>query len=399
VYVVQGWSFPFWGRPVLSVWGRPVNIGTMSDRPLAAVVLAAGEGTRMRSTLPKPLHPICGRPMLAHVVAALGQVHVDRLVVVVGFGADEVAKTLTEELADSGLAVDLVTQSVRRGTGDATQMALGALPDDLGEDEAGDFDVLVLPGDTPLVRPETLASLVQAHRSADAAATMLVALPGDPGGYGRVVRGRGGRVLRVVEEADATEEERSIGEVNTSIYCFRRSALAPALRRVGADNAQGEHYLTDVIELLASAGHLVVARETVDPVEVTGVNDRRQLADAEVAMRERINARWMADGVTLVDPATTYVDVGVELAQDVTLLPGCVLQGRTVVGTGATLGPWTRVVDSTVGAGARVEHSTLERTEVGEEAHVGPFVWLEPGTRVAPRARLVPSPGQSGRDG
>jgi bifunctional UDP-N-acetylglucosamine pyrophosphorylase/glucosamine-1-phosphate N-acetyltransferase len=383
----------------VSLWRRPGKNGTMSDRPLAAVVLAAGEGTRMRSTLPKPLHPICGRPMLAHVVAALGQVHVDRLVVVVGFGADEVAKTLTEELADSGLAVDLVTQSVRRGTGDATQMALGALPDDLGEDEAGDFDVLVLPGDTPLVRPETLASLVQAHRSADAAATMLVALPGDPGGYGRVVRGRGGRVLRVVEEADATEEERSIGEVNTSIYCFRRSALAPALRRVGADNAQGEHYLTDVIELLASAGHLVVARETVDPVEVTGVNDRRQLADAEVAMRERINARWMADGVTLVDPATTYVDVGVELARDVTLLPGCVLQGRTVVGTGATLGPWTRVVDSTVGAGARVEHSTLERTEVGEEAHVGPFVWLEPGTRVAPRARLVPSPGQSGRDG
>jgi bifunctional UDP-N-acetylglucosamine pyrophosphorylase/glucosamine-1-phosphate N-acetyltransferase len=383
----------------VSLWRRPGKNGTMSDRPLAAVVLAAGEGTRMRSTLPKPLHPICGRPMLAHVVAALGQVHVDRLVVVVGFGADEVAKTLTEELADSGLAVDLVTQSVRRGTGDATQMALGALPDDLGEDEAGDFDVLVLPGDTPLVRPETLASLVQAHRSADAAATMLVALPGDPGGYGRVVRGRGGRVLRVVEEADATEEERSIGEVNTSIYCFRRSALAPALRRVGADNAQGEHYLTDVIELLASAGHLVVARETVDPVEVTGVNDRRQLADAEVAMRERINARWMADGVTLVDPATTYVDVGVELAQDVTLLPGCVLQGLTVVGTGATLGPWTRVVDSTVGAGARVEHSTLERTEVGEEAHVGPFVWLEPGTRVAPRARLVPSPGQSGRDG
>jgi len=387
------------GRPVVSLWRRPGKNGTMSDRPLAAVVLAAGEGTRMRSTLPKPLHPICGRPMLAHVVAALGQVHVDRLVVVVGFGADEVAKTLTEELADSGLAVDLVTQSVRRGTGDATQMALGALPDDLGEDEAGDFDVLVLPGDTPLVRPETLASLVQAHRSADAAATMLVALPGDPGGYGRVVRGRGGRVLRVVEEADATEEERSIGEVNTSIYCFRRSALAPALRRVGADNAQGEHYLTDVIELLASAGHLVVARETVDPVEVTGVNDRRQLADAEAAMRERINARWMADGVTLVDPATTYVDVGVELARDVTLLPGCVLQGRTVVGTGATLGPWTRVVDSTVGAGARVEHSTLERTEVGEEAHVGPFVWLEPGTRVAPRARLVPSPGQSGRDG
>jgi len=383
----------------VSLWRRPGKNGTMSDRPLAAVVLAAGEGTRMRSTLPKPLHPICGRPMLAHVVAALGQVHVDRLVVVVGFGADEVAKTLTEELADSGLAVDLVTQSVRRGTGDATQMALGALPDDLGEDEAGDFDVLVLPGDTPLVRPETLASLVQAHRSADAAATMLVALPGDPGGYGRVVRGRGGRVLRVVEEADATEEERSIGEVNTSIYCFRRSALAPALRRVGADNAQGEHYLTDVIELLASAGHLVVARETVDPVEVTGVNDRRQLADAEAAMRERINARWMTDGVTLVDPATTYVDVGVELARDVTLLPGCVLQGRTVVGTGATLGPWTRVVDSTVGAGARVEHSTLERTEVGEEAHVGPFVWLEPGTRVAPRARLVPSPGQSGRDG
>jgi bifunctional UDP-N-acetylglucosamine pyrophosphorylase/glucosamine-1-phosphate N-acetyltransferase len=363
------------------------------------VVLAAGEGTRMRSSVPKPLHAICGRPMLVHVVAALSELEVDRLVVVVGFGRDEVAKTVAEELSDRSLAVELVTQPVRRGTGDATQLALGVLPEDLGEDEAGDFDVLVLPGDTPLIRPATLASLVQAHREADAAATMLVAIPEDPGGYGRVVRGRGGRVLRVVEEADASEEEREIGEVNTSIYCFRRSALAPALRRVGADNAQGEHYLTDVIELLASGGHLVVARETVDPVEVTGVNDRRQLAEAEAAMRERLCEAWMDQGVRFVDPATTYLDVGVELAPDVTLLPGCVLQGRTVVREGATIGPWSRIVDSTIGAGASVEHSVVEHADVGEEAHVGPFVWLEPGFRVPPRARLVPPLGHSDRAG
>ncbi|HUQ39515.1 MAG TPA: bifunctional UDP-N-acetylglucosamine diphosphorylase/glucosamine-1-phosphate N-acetyltransferase GlmU [Acidimicrobiales bacterium] len=356
----------------------------MSDtgRPLSAVVLAAGEGTRMRSARPKPLHLLCGRPMVLHVLDALAELSIDRAVVVVGHGAEQVTKTV-HELAPPGMTVDFVEQHVQRGTGDAVSVALTGFPDD----DEHDGDLVVLPGDTPLLRPPTLAALVRLHRQSDAAATLLTAEVDDPYGYGRIVRGKDDRVARVVEEADATDDERAIHEVNTSIYCFRRSVLAPALRRLSPENAQGEYYLTDVVAVLHDAGYPVVSLIADDPTETAGVNDRAQLAAAEAELRDRTNERWMRRGVNMLDPERTYVDASVELAPDVTIFPGTILQGRTVVGRGAEIGPDTRLVDCTIGEDAVVEGSVGHQAEVGEGAVVGPFAVLQPGAHVAAGAR------------
>ena len=217
------------------------------------------------------------------------------------------------------------------------------------DDLDAEDDLIVVPGDTPLLRPETLAALATEHRVSEAAATVLTTRPSDVDGYGRVLRDTHGRVDRIVEHADASEEEREVDEINTSIYCFRRNLLAPALRRLSPENAQGEYYLTDAIEVLRRAGHQVHAMEA-DPAEVLGVNDRVQLATAEAELRRRINARWMREGVTMVDPERTYIDATVELEPDVRLLPGTMLEGRTVIGTGSVIGPDARIVDSVVGA-------------------------------------------------
>src|SRR5664280_473978 len=283
-----------------------------TGRRLSAVVLAAGEGTRMRSARPKPLHRLCGRPMVLHVLDALAQLPVTRVVVVVGHRGEWVTKTLIEH-APPGMVIEFVEQVEQRGTGDAMSVALTGLPDDEGDD---DGDVVVLPGDTPLVRPASLAALVREHRASDAAATLLTALLDDPTGYGRVVRGRDDSVARVVEDADASDAEREVHEVNTSMYCFRRSVLAPALRRLSPANARGEYYLTDVVSVLYEAGHRVGSVVVVDTMEVAGVNDRAQLAVAEAELRDRINERWMRRGVTMWDPETTYIDVDVQLATD-----------------------------------------------------------------------------------
>jgi bifunctional UDP-N-acetylglucosamine pyrophosphorylase/glucosamine-1-phosphate N-acetyltransferase len=351
----------------------------MTERNLSAVVLAAGEGTRMRSARPKPLHLLCGRPMIMHVIDALGELPIDRVVAVVGHGAERVTKTL-QELAPSNMIVDFVEQHVQRGTGDAVAVALTAFPDDDEEDG----DIIVLPGDTPLLRLPTVAALVRAHRSADAAATILTACIDDPTGYGRIVRDKGDRVARIVEHADATDEEREIVEINTSIYCFRRSVLAPSLRRLSPENAQGEYYLTDVIEVLHDAGYPVISLVVGDPMEAAGVNDRAQLAIAEAELRDRTNERWMRRGVTMLDPERTYIDASVELGTDVTLFPGAILQGATRVGAGAEIGPDTRLIDCTVGDGAVVENSVCRQADIGADAKVGPFAVLAPGAVVPP---------------
>ena len=352
--------------------------------------MAAGVGTRMKSALPKPLHPLCGRPMLLHVVDALSLSYVDRVVVVVGHGAERVTKTLQED-APPGLALDFVEQHVARGTGDAASVALTAFPDEPFPDaDVDEPDIIVLPGDTPLITPATLEALVAEHRAADAAATLLTARLDDPTGYGRVVRDKEGRVRRLVEEGDATEAEREIDEVGTSIYCFRRSLLAPALRRLSPENAQGEYYLTDVVAVLAEAGHRVVAVAADDPTETLGVNDRFQLAVAEAELRRRMNRAWMISGVTMVDPERTVVDAAVRLAPDVVLHPGTMLQGRTVVGSGAVLGPEVRLVDCAVGDGARMEHTVGYDAEIGPAAVVGPFAFLGAGSHVAPGTATGP---------
>src|SRR5439155_5599321 len=239
--------------------GRTEAIRT---RPLSAVVLAAGEGTRMRSARPKPLHMLCGRPMVLPVVDALAELEVERVVLVVGHSAERVTKTLLEQ-GPPHLKLDFVEQRVQRGTGDAVSVALLGFRDE----EVEDGDVVVLPGDTPLLRPPTLAALVRAHREADAAASILTAVLPQPYGYGRVVRDKNDRVSAIVEEADASPEERAIEEVNTSIYCFRHGVLAPALRRLNPDNAQREYYLTDIVAVLHDAGYNVISQVVDDPME------------------------------------------------------------------------------------------------------------------------------------
>jgi bifunctional UDP-N-acetylglucosamine pyrophosphorylase/glucosamine-1-phosphate N-acetyltransferase len=355
------------------------------ERPLSAIVLAAGEGTRMRSERPKPLHLLCGKAMLLYVLDSLLDSPIQRAVVVVGHGAERVTKKLQEHEPD--LVLDFVEQHVQRGTGDAVSVGLTAFPDEL---DLGDGDVLVLPGDTPLLRASTVAALVEEHRRTDAACTVLTARVPDPSGYGRVLRGKDDRVHRIVEDADAIDHEKLIDEINTSIYCFRQAVLAPALRRLSPENAQGEYYLTDVIEVLHDAGYPVVSLVVDDFRETQGVNDRVQLAAAESELRRRTNEELLRQGVTMLDPDRTYVDATVKVAHDVTLFPGTLLQGQTVIGAGAEIGPDTRLVDCVVGERAVVEMTVGRDAEVGAGAIVGPFAALEPGSHVASNSRTGP---------
>jgi bifunctional UDP-N-acetylglucosamine pyrophosphorylase / glucosamine-1-phosphate N-acetyltransferase len=353
-------------------------------RPVSAVVLAAGEGTRMRSTTPKVLHPLCGRPMLLHVLDALEALPLERIVVVVGHAAEHVTKTLQEQLTGD-VPVEFVEQHKQRGTGDAVNVALTANASDL---DLEDEDLIIVMGDAPLLRAETLAMLATEHRHADAAASLLTARVADPMGYGRIVRDAQGRVERIVEHADADADELEIDEINPSIYCFRRGFLAPALRRLSPENAQGEYYLTDVVAVLRQAGHVVLGVEADDPTEAVGVNDRAQLAEAEAVLRSRINVGWMRAGVGMVDPSRTYLDTTVELAPDVMLLPGTILEGRTVVGAGSVLGPDTHLVDTLVGERAVVRQTVAREAEIGDGVTVGPYASLRPGTRLAAGAHV-----------
>lgn len=331
----------------------------------------------MRSARPKPLHLLCGRAMVLYVLDALPAADLAATVVVVGHGAERVTKKLTEQ-AD-GLRIDFVEQHQQRGTGDAVAVGLTGLPED--DDLIDELDVLVLPGDTPLLRANTIAELVAEHRRSGAACTLLTARLDDPTGYGRIVRvGHDDRIRRIVEQSDAAPDELEIDEINTGIYCFRRSLLAPALRMVHPDNAQGEYYLTDVVEVLSEAGHKVVGLIATDPDETHGVNDRAQLASAEAALRTRTNRRWLDLGVTLVDPATTYIDSTVTLAPDVTIFPGAIIQGRTTIGSGVEIGPGCRLVDCAVGEHTVLEHTIARLTDIGADCEVGPYAVLRAGT-------------------
>lgn len=339
----------------------------------------------MRSERPKPLHLLCGRPMILHVLDAMAEIDVRRVVVVVGHRGEWVTKTLVQH-APPSMDIAFVEQLTRTGTGDALAVGLTGLPDDDDEVE----DVVVLPGDTPLLRPQTLASLVREHRAEDAGATLLTAVVENPTGYGRVLHGKDGAVTRVVEETDATGEEKAVAEVNTSIYCFRRSILAPTLRRLSPANAQGEYYLTDAIGVLSSAGYTVRSLVLPDSIEAAGVNDRAQLAVAEAELRDRINERWMRRGVTMWDPERTYVDAEATLEADVSLLPGVILRGACTVGAGAEIGPNAMLTDTTVGKGAVVGESVCTRATIGDGARVGPYSVLEPGAEVPAGADVAP---------
>jgi bifunctional UDP-N-acetylglucosamine pyrophosphorylase/glucosamine-1-phosphate N-acetyltransferase len=345
---------------------------------LAVVILAAGEGTRMRSAAtPKVLHGFAGRSLLGHVLAATAEIDAVHTVVVVGHRREEVTAHLTE-IAPSAQAV---VQDEQNGTGHAARLALAALPADV------DGTVVVLPSDTPLLRPETLAALVEAHDSSGAAATLLTSVVDDPTGYGRVLRDDTGSITGVVEHKDASPEQRLVSEIGTAIYAFDHAGLRDAVSRLTTDNAQGEEYLTDVIGIFVADGKKVTA--VIAPVEETaGVNDRVQLAAAHRMYNDRLLDAHMRGGVTVVDPATTWVDAAVTIQADVTLLPSVDLHGETHIAAGAVVGPQVSLTDTTVGAGATIDRAVAKSARIGAGVTIGPFAYLRPGTLLADEVHI-----------
>jgi bifunctional UDP-N-acetylglucosamine pyrophosphorylase/glucosamine-1-phosphate N-acetyltransferase len=343
----------------------------------AVVVLAAGQGTRMKSAMPKVLHPLGGRSMLGHVLAAAAPLGAEHTVVVVGAGRAAVE----EHLAEVAPGARPVFQAAQRGSGHAAAVALDAVP-------AIDGAVLLVNGDAPLLRPETVTALVDAHRSAGNVLTVLTAEVADPTGLGRIVRDAEGAVRAIVEERDATPEQRAIREINAGVYVGDAAALRRSLAALGEDNDQGEQYLTDVLGLLVADGGRVGGVRAEDPDDVLGCNDRRELAARRRTLNYRVLDELMRSGVTVVDPATTWVDVTVTVAPDAVLEPGVQLQGTTSVATGAVVGPDTTLRDTEVAQGASVVRSHVLGAVVGPEATVGPFSYLRPGTRLARGAKV-----------
>lgn len=362
--------------------GQPADDAASSaPRPAAVVVLAAGQGTRMRSSRPKVLHAVGGRTLLGHAMVAGRALDPRTLAVVVRHGRDLVAAEV--ERVDAAAVV--VDQDEVPGTGRAAQCAVEAL------DARGPLDgpVVVTASDVPLLDGETLAQLVAAHVTDGNAVTILTTVVEDATGYGRIVREDGsGDVLAIVEHKDATDAQREIREINTSIFVFDADVLRRGLASLGTDNAQGEMYLTDVVAFARAEGRTVRAVITDDPVAVEGTNDRLALSVLGLEMNRRILERWMLDGVTVVDPASTWVDVDVELAPDVTLLPGTQLHGATTVAEGATVGPDTTLTDVEVGPGATVVRTHGSLAVIGAGASVGPFAYLRPGTVLGERGKI-----------
>jgi bifunctional UDP-N-acetylglucosamine pyrophosphorylase/glucosamine-1-phosphate N-acetyltransferase len=341
------------------------------------VVLAAGEGKRMKSATPKMLHPLLGRTLLGHVLHAAGAAEAERTLVVVGHQADEVAAYLGEIAP----AATPVLQAEQNGTGHAVRTALEAVP------EAGGT-VVVLNGDVPLLRPETVAALLAAHEAGQVGATVLAAEVPDPTGLGRIIRGSGGNLERIVEERDATPAERAIREINAGIYAFDAALLREALGKLSSDNDQGEEYLTDVFGVLAAVGHPVGVFVAGDAVETLGCNDRAQLAELRALLRDRVNGAWMRAGVSILDPATTWIDVTVRLSPDAEIDQNSQLLGETSVAAGAIVGPDTTLIDTVVGAGAVVLRTHAIGAEIGPEATVGPFSYLRPGSKLGRKAKV-----------
>ncbi len=350
----------------------------MTDLSLAVIVLAAGQGTRMKSARPKVLHSLAGRSLIGHVLATAAELTPGHVVAVVRHERDAVVETITD-LMPGAVIVD---QDEIPGTGRAVEVAIAALPDDF------DGDVVVVSGDVPLLDAATLRTLLDTHRAAAAAATILSAILDDASGYGRIVRGATGDVDRIVEQADASDDERAITEINSGTYVFRIAPLRTQLALVGTSNAQGEKYLTDVVGLLRAAGSGVSALPVSDGWRVAGVNDRVQLAEASRRMNEFIVRRWQLEGVTVDDPATTWIDADVTLAEDVQLKPGTQLKGATLVQAGATIGPDTTLVDCEVGAGAVITRTDATLAVIGENATVGPFAYLRPGTYLGESGKI-----------
>ncbi|MGH3492859.1 MAG: bifunctional UDP-N-acetylglucosamine diphosphorylase/glucosamine-1-phosphate N-acetyltransferase GlmU [Sciscionella sp.] len=361
----------------------PDSLGVHSgERSVSAIVLAAGEGTRMRSATPKVLHRLAGRTLVEHAVRAVAGLLPAELAVVVGHGRELLVGHLDDLSGALQHTITVAVQHERRGTGHAVGCALPLLR------QPAVGTVLVTYGDTPLLDTATLAGLIAAHERAANAVTVLTAELADPSGYGRVLRSADAEVLGIVEQADATAQQLSITEVNSGVYAFDAAVLADAVRALGTDNAQGELYLTDVLRIARSQGYRVGAELCADPVGVAGVNDRVQLAALGAELNARLVRNWMRAGVTVIDPASTWIDSDVQLSRDVVLEPGVQLRGGTTVGEGALIGPDSTLNGMRIGAGAQVIRTHGSDSEIGAGASVGPFAYLRPGTVLGTEGKI-----------
>lgn len=340
------------------------------------VILAAGEGTRMKSSTPKVLHSIAGRTLVGHVLNSIKPLQPKNVRVVVGAGREQVEAHIAE------IAPHAVTvfQEKRGGTGHATQLALAGL--------SSSGTILVLAGDTPMLTGESLQKLLQHHHDGGFTASVMTAEHPDPTGYGRIVRGDDGSLVRIVEERDADEITRDIIEVNSGVYAFAADKLAGAIGKLKSDNSQGELYLTDVIEILRNEGGTIAAVLIEDFIEILGVNDRVQLAESAALLRDRINEDLMRAGVSIVDPLNTWIDATAEVAHDVVVLPGTSISGTTKIASGAVIGPRATLLDCTVGARSQIFESRCQEAVIGEDVVVGPFTYLRPGTKLLSHSKV-----------
>lgn len=333
---------------------------------VASVILAAGKGTRMKSKLPKVLHQVCGEPMLAHVIRAANQASVGRNIVVIGHEADLVKEAV-------GNSVEYAYQLDQLGTGHAVMQTEPILKGFQG-------DILILCGDTPLITTETLNQIIQNHSNCGNAGTVLTAVIQDPAGYGRIVRDEAGQVEEIVEHKDASEDQLKINEINTGIYCFNGPKLFDCLKQITPANAQGEYYLTDVLAVLKRNGEKIGAVKVINPLETMGINNRIQLADAEKILRERILRSLMLEGVTIIDPPSTYISMDVTIGPDSVIYPGTIIEGKCRVGENCIIGPYTRLKDVELGNCVCVQNSIVLDSVIGDRGTIGPFAYIRPGT-------------------
>lgn len=344
----------------------------MSD--IAAIILAAGKGTRMKSKLPKALHPLCGKPMTRYIIDACKESGIDKCVVIVGHGADQVRQGLGDDVL-------YALQEKQCGTGDACKQAMPMLADFEG-------DVLVCPGDTPLITTEILSELLNEHRTSGNAATLLTTVLEDAIHYGRIHRAEDNRVLGIVEAKDATPVQIQIREINSAIYCFDLTLLRDYLTKLTPANAQNEYYLTDVIGMMANDGYKLGSVITMDRDAVLGINNRKELADQNAKIRKRIVECFMLDGVSIIDPASTYIDADAEIGEDTIINPQTYIEGKCKIGTDCVIGPSSRLVNMQIGNGVSVLFSNLTDSIVGDNVRIGPYAHLRPGCEIGDNSKI-----------
>ena len=339
-----------------------------------AVILAAGQGTRMKSQLYKVLHLVVGRPMVQHVIDQLKPLDLNEMATVVGYGAEQVIEKIGNES-------NFVIQEEQLGTGHAVQQTEALLKDKKGT-------TIVVCGDTPLITTETYKALFDHHEKEGSKATILTAKAPNPFGYGRVIRNEQGQVERIVEHKDANEQELLVDEINTGTYCFDNEFLFEALKLVSNDNVQGEYYLPDVIEILRKESEKVSAFLTPEFEETMGINDRVALAQAEKIMKSRINEKHMQNGVTIIDSDNTYIGPDVKIAQDVIIFPGSMISGSTTIAMNAEIGPYTEITNCVIGKSAVIKQSVLIDSSIGDEADVGPYAYIRPESKIGKKVKI-----------